>query len=263
MADSIGIMEGAFFVSKNEILNWVNEFFNLNMTKIEEACTGALHCQIIDACHPGKVKMSKVKWNAKHEHEFVSNFKILQQAFIALGIKKHVEVDRLVKGKYMENLEFCQWIKKYFDLHYNGADYDAEGRRNGAEIDIVADVKINDGSSIKEKKRVTNYGSVNKTIKMPTDEKRSNSNDIHNVLNKNAIKTNYNSNYNNDINISTNNLKKENDNLKIKLEKELKMKEFYFNKLNNINKIIESNINESNKEVLENIQTIIYEENEA
>lgn len=31
-----------------------------------------------------------------------------------------------------DNLEFCQWFKKYWDEHFPGGEYDAAGRRAGA-----------------------------------------------------------------------------------------------------------------------------------
>jgi RP/EB family microtubule-associated protein len=36
-----------------------------------------------------------------------------------------------VKAKYQDNLEFLQWMKRFFDIKYNGADYDAVNRRKG------------------------------------------------------------------------------------------------------------------------------------
>jgi RP/EB family microtubule-associated protein len=51
--DSIGIMDKAFFVGKNIILGWINEFFDLQLTKVEQCATGAVHCQIMDAVYPG------------------------------------------------------------------------------------------------------------------------------------------------------------------------------------------------------------------
>lgn len=40
-------------------------------------------------------------------------------------------MQRLVKCKMQDNLEFLQWTKRYWDQHYPGGDYDALGRRGG------------------------------------------------------------------------------------------------------------------------------------
>lgn len=45
---------------------------------------------------------------AKFEHEFVSNYKVLQQVFDKNLVQKHVDVEKLIKGKYQDNLEFTQ-----------------------------------------------------------------------------------------------------------------------------------------------------------
>ena len=127
--DSIGMMEGAFFVGRSELLDWINDFFQLNLNKVEQAATGSVYCQIIDAIYPGTFQMGKLKWNAKHEYEFVDNYKVLQQAFDKNGIKRHIEIGKLTKAKYQDNLEFLQWLKRYFDLNYNGEPYDAPARR--------------------------------------------------------------------------------------------------------------------------------------
>lgn len=43
-----------------------------------------------------------------------------------------------MKAKYQDNLEMCQWIKRYFDINYNGNPYDAAGRRKGAQLYLIA-----------------------------------------------------------------------------------------------------------------------------
>tara|TARA_B110000285_G_scaffold92981_1_gene106419 strand:+ start:192 stop:653 length:462 start_codon:yes stop_codon:yes gene_type:complete len=88
----------------------------------------------MDAIYPGTFSMAKVKWGAKFDYEYVDNYKVLQNAFDKNGIKKHIDVDKLVKAKYQDNLEFCQWIKRYFDLNYSGEPYNAVERRKGQQL---------------------------------------------------------------------------------------------------------------------------------
>ena len=39
-----------------------------------------------------------------------------------------IEVNKLVKAKYQDNLEFLQWMKGFHDRSYSGQDYDGELR---------------------------------------------------------------------------------------------------------------------------------------
>ena len=136
-------MEGAFFVSKGVILDWLNELLDvsikiiilqLQLTKIEQCATGSVYAQVMDAIYPGTFNLNKVKWGAKFDYEYVENYKVLQSAFDKNGIKKHIEVDKLVKAKYQDNLEMCQWLKLFFDLNYSGEPYNALARRKGNNI---------------------------------------------------------------------------------------------------------------------------------
>ena len=76
--------------------------------------------------------VSKVKFDAKQEYEFVGNFKVLQDAFNKHGIDKPIPVDRLMKCKFQDNLEFLQWIKKYWEANAPQTEYNAAARRKGA-----------------------------------------------------------------------------------------------------------------------------------
>ena len=59
--------------------------------------------------------MSRVNWAAKSSFEYVDNYKLLQKAFTKHKIQRYVDVDKLIRGKYQDNLEFCQWLKAFFD----------------------------------------------------------------------------------------------------------------------------------------------------
>lgn len=49
-------------------------------------------------------------------------------------IKRYIDVDKLIKAKYQDNLEFLQWLKRLFEIKYNGQPYDALGRRKGQDL---------------------------------------------------------------------------------------------------------------------------------
>ncbi|EAR97141.2 EB1 protein (macronuclear) [Tetrahymena thermophila SB210] len=122
---------GKNFISKNEILAWINDLLKVNMTLIEQLGSGTMYCQLLDVIYPGQVPLSKVKWTAKLEYDFLHNFKILQQTFDKLQVPKMIPVNKLAKAKYQDNLEFAQWMKAYFDINCKekGRGYDALKRR--------------------------------------------------------------------------------------------------------------------------------------
>ncbi|KAL4472970.1 hypothetical protein ABPG72_020664 [Tetrahymena utriculariae] len=138
-------------LSRGEMVQWINEVLKLNITKIECFGTGAIACQLIDCIHNNKVQLSKVNWKAKLEYEFVNNFKVLQQSFTKIGINKPIDVEKLTKCKCQDNLEFAQWIKKYFDQNGGSKqlqEYDPVSKRGNIEVDFsIIEGKGNAGAS--------------------------------------------------------------------------------------------------------------------
>ncbi|NXU48208.1 MARE3 protein, partial [Turnix velox] len=121
-------------LSRHDMLAWVNDSLQLNYTKIEQLCSGAAYCQFMDMLFPGCVHLRKVKFQAKLEHEYIHNFKVLQAAFKKMGVDKIIAVERLVKGKFQDNFEFIQWFKKFFDANYDGKEYNPLLARQGQDL---------------------------------------------------------------------------------------------------------------------------------
>uniref|UniRef100_A0A3P8SMY4 Microtubule-associated protein, RP/EB family, member 3a n=1 Tax=Amphiprion percula TaxID=161767 RepID=A0A3P8SMY4_AMPPE len=121
-------------LSRHDMLAWVNDSLHLTYTKIEQLCSGAAYCQFMDMLFPGCILLKKVKFQAKLEHEFIHNFKVLQAAFKRMSVDKIIPVEKLVKGKFQDNFEFVQWFKKFFDANYDGKEYDPLLARQGQDV---------------------------------------------------------------------------------------------------------------------------------
>lgn len=44
---------------------------------------------------------------------------------------KIIPVDKLMKCKFQDNLEFMQWVKRFWEQNFPGGEYDAVTRRKG------------------------------------------------------------------------------------------------------------------------------------
>ena len=67
----------------------------------------------------------------------MENYRILTAAMTKNGIKKVLDVKKLCECKYQDNLEFCQWLKAYFESRNGGAEYDALARRKGQDLYLI------------------------------------------------------------------------------------------------------------------------------
>ena len=83
----------------------------------------------MDALHPGSVNLSRVDFNSRSEYDSINNYKALQAAFARAGVDKPVDVARLVKARPLDNIEFRQWFKSYWDSQTGGG-----GGRSGEAL---------------------------------------------------------------------------------------------------------------------------------
>lgn len=140
--------------SRTELLNWLNDLLQLNYKKIEECGTGAAYCQIMDSIY-GDLPMHRVKFNATAEYEFQTNYKVLQSCFTKHHIEKTVYVEKLVRCRFQDNLEFLQWLKKYWIQNKDDSPYEAESRRKSR---VVSTGSVAGGSINVAKRRTSGYG---------------------------------------------------------------------------------------------------------
>jgi len=129
---SIGLQHPAFAVSKVVLLQWIEETFQLKYTKVEECASGAFYCQVLDFLFPGQMRMNLVNWNSKLDYDWIANFKLVQAVMGKNNVSKPVPIDKLVKAKYQDNLEFLQWFKHFYECRapsVQDQEYDPVARR--------------------------------------------------------------------------------------------------------------------------------------
>uniref|UniRef100_A0A671SV74 Microtubule-associated protein RP/EB family member 3 n=1 Tax=Sinocyclocheilus anshuiensis TaxID=1608454 RepID=A0A671SV74_9TELE len=92
-------------LSRHDMLAWVNDSLQLSYTKIEQLCSGAAYCHFMDMLFPGCILLKRVKFQAKLEHEYIHNFKVLQTAFKRMNVDKPLLCDWL-----MCEATCCDWL---------------------------------------------------------------------------------------------------------------------------------------------------------
>ena len=190
----------------------------------------------------GKVPMRKVNWGAKNDYEFVKNYKVLQSVFDKHKIQKHIPVNKLIRAKYQDNLEWLQWLKCYYESNMGedeAADYNAESRRSrskGAPKASKRDKKAVSTTS-SSKKRST------KTTKSVVVEKENNRQ--RSQVDRKKSKR----------------LEKENAELRLTVEGLEKERDFYFQKLRDVELLMQQEEEEKDvKKMKEEILNILYAE---
>lgn len=132
-------------VSRQQLINWINDTLNLNVTRIEDLGIGSVYLQLMDYINVTTNEnegfpMYQVYWtkDVLYEDQMVSeenrrlriiknpqlagrdqmmsNYKLLQKWFQELKISKSIPIDKLILCKFQNNLEFSQWIFKHFLL---------------------------------------------------------------------------------------------------------------------------------------------------
>ena len=107
-------------ISSQDLICWVNSTLKTNTVyKVHELGTGEHYCLLLHMLFPFRetIPLRKIKFGSQVEVDHISNWKIFQSGLKSVGIDKELSIDRLVKQKPMDNLEFAQWMYKFFDAN--------------------------------------------------------------------------------------------------------------------------------------------------
>lgn len=265
--EAIGMMAGAYFVGRGELLRWINELTSLNYTKIEQTANGVFVCHVFDALFPGEVRLEKVNFNAHKHYEFVHNYKVLQAAFNRLKLKKHIDVEKIIKGKYQDNLEFIQWVKAFYDSHASDValQYDGRARREAIIAKTGATSRpalVSNRPRPTERTRPNAYGAAPRMTKARSAAVGRSAGPMEPVVKKAEF---------DQVQDENERLKEENEKLQQEAADNETERAFYFNKLRNVELIIQDieedlggkDIADNFASALDQIKNVLYAEDDV
>ncbi|XP_077369408.1 DNA (cytosine-5)-methyltransferase 3C-like isoform X2 [Festucalex cinctus] len=130
-------------------LKWLNTLLKTKFEDVQQICSGACHCQIMDCVIPGSVDMDKVKFDAQSERDCKHNFSLLQDALTENHINRSIPSDELIKGDFQINLDFLLWFKAFYTANVMDENYDAMSARNNCDISLYLPSKRSAKRTIK------------------------------------------------------------------------------------------------------------------
>jgi len=122
----------------SDLLGFVNGNLKTDFKRVEEFCSGAPYCQLMDKLFPGSIDLTKVKFDSQLEHEYVENFELLADAFDECSVDLYFDFEKAATGCIRENFLFTQWFKRFFEANFEttgNQNYDALAARNNVRIE--------------------------------------------------------------------------------------------------------------------------------
>ncbi|XP_040908571.1 uncharacterized protein LOC121191479 [Toxotes jaculatrix] len=117
-----------------ELLAWLNETLQTGFTEVEQVCTGAAYCQLMDLLFPGCLDLSRVRFQSSNMVDFIHNYSLLQAAFRKVDVVQHIPIEALIKRNPTAARTFLQWFKLFFDENNKGREYHALEARGGQSM---------------------------------------------------------------------------------------------------------------------------------
>eukprot|EP00917_Polyrhabdina_sp_WS-2016_P004031 GHVP01009223.1.p1 GENE.GHVP01009223.1~~GHVP01009223.1.p1 ORF type:complete len:300 (-),score=37.31 GHVP01009223.1:23-802(-) len=254
-------MKGA---SRIELLTWINELLEVDVKKIDDVCSGYIFSCIFNDIY-GDFPMSKIKKNTIKEPDWVHNYKLLQMFFIKHNIDKPIPVERLIKKKPQDCIEFLQWAKSYWDTNvgFYSEDGDSntlnrEAKEEAEAIDTGDNNDLKGESTSGNKTSTKSHASTSASSNLP-----SNASSHTNTANT-VSKTTSNNRKDGPVRVLVDKKKEEMQaeqliKMKITLDNVEKDRDYYFNKLREI-EVLTMDESDSNdcKCLMSKIKEIMY-----
>ncbi|CAJ1084356.1 uncharacterized protein LOC117821083 isoform X3 [Xyrichtys novacula] len=121
-------------LNSHELLTWLNKTLQTDYTKVEQVCSGAAFCQLMDWCFPGSLDLSKVRFQSDDISDSRLNLGLLKAACKHAGVISHVNIETLTEKNPLVGLAFIHWFKQLFEKKQGSREYDPVKARGGQRM---------------------------------------------------------------------------------------------------------------------------------
>ncbi|XP_046726063.1 uncharacterized protein LOC124399272 isoform X2 [Silurus meridionalis] len=116
---------------ESELLAWLNHTLQSGFNTVEQTCSGAAYCQLMDLLYPGSIDLQNVKFKVEDEMDMTNNYKLLEHAFSKSSLTKTLDIEKLVNDVKSEVLNLLRWFKVFFEHSFAGYTYNPVKARGG------------------------------------------------------------------------------------------------------------------------------------
>ncbi|KAK9515250.1 hypothetical protein VZT92_025911 [Zoarces viviparus] len=153
----------------HELLAWLNETLQTSFTEVEQICTGAAYCQMMDWLFPKSMDLSRVQFQSNNAMDTIHNYSLLHAAFRKVGVVRCIPTGPLMKKDAAVALTFLHWFKTFFDRNINrNRKYNPLEARGGRSM--VPDSDDHSSQAPPQKQQISVKADGN-TAEEPTTEK--------------------------------------------------------------------------------------------
>ncbi|XP_029291487.1 uncharacterized protein LOC115010818 isoform X2 [Cottoperca gobio] len=118
---AVNVSVTSMLPNRYELLAWLNETLQAGFTKVEQVCTGAAFCQLMDWLFPKSLNLARVRFQSHSMVDAIHNYSLLQAAFRKVGVIRHIPMEALMKKDITVALIFLQWFNALF--HKNKSEH--------------------------------------------------------------------------------------------------------------------------------------------
>ena len=103
---------------RKTLIGWVNKQLSLNLPDLNCLADGSVYCFLVNKLQTNIIPRKKIRENPT-SMGYLHNYKLLQDAFFALGVNKIIPVEQLMAHNSRALQIFTCWFKCFFELNYS------------------------------------------------------------------------------------------------------------------------------------------------